>query len=98
MYCIQICKIQKQMRAFRKMSWDRGGDGSGDTRQRMNMKTPDEVILHNCSSALKYIELPERSSHHKAINSMGEVLLEDRKSPQIRDCRSRQEILKHLWC
>ena len=86
------------MTAFRKMSWDQGSDDRGDTTQRMNMKTPDEVTLNNCSPALKYIELPERSSHHKAINSMGEVLLEDRKSPQIRDWRSRQEILKHLWC
>ena len=31
MYYIQICKMQKQMTAFRKMSWDRGGDGSGNT-------------------------------------------------------------------
>ena len=69
MYYKQICKIQKQTTAFRKMSWDRGGNSSGDTRQRMNMKTPDKVILNNCSSAVKYIELPERSSHHRAINS-----------------------------
>lgn len=40
------------MTAFRKMPWDQGGDGSN--RQRMNLRTPDEVILNNCSSALKY--------------------------------------------
>lgn len=39
---------------------------------------------YNSSLALKYIGLPERSSHHAALNSgtvMGEALLDEEKAP-----------------
>ena len=58
--------------------------------QHKRHKTEDENETsrggntYNSSLALKYIGLPERSSHHEALNSgtvMGEVLLDEEKAP-----------------
>lgn len=71
------------------MSWDGGGDSSCDMQQERH-KTEDENEncrggnTYNSSLALKYIGLPERSSHHEALSSgtvMGEALLDEEKAP-----------------